>query len=160
MEQGKWFWLLIIRALEQVIIGVVMVAIGYSYFDDCNNGATTYLGLGGVVILAANFLVLLLVGVKKIAEMDGKVTCWEKCGLGFLGSLAGLITIVDLLTLVWGSIVVFSTWVEWTTEEARSAEDKYCANTPMLFAFITLVVRWVLIPVFITAGCVRHFCYK
>ena len=41
----------------------------YTFSDDCNNGATTYLFLGGVVILVANFMALLLVGSKKIAEM-------------------------------------------------------------------------------------------
>jgi hypothetical protein len=41
----------------------------YTFSDDCNNGATTYLFLGGVIILVANFMALLLVGSKKIAEM-------------------------------------------------------------------------------------------
>eukprot|EP00090_Calanus_glacialis_P023491 TRINITY_DN36290_c0_g1_i1.p1 TRINITY_DN36290_c0_g1~~TRINITY_DN36290_c0_g1_i1.p1 ORF type:complete len:174 (-),score=23.32 TRINITY_DN36290_c0_g1_i1:58-540(-) len=160
MELGTWFWLLIGRALEQVTIGIVMVAIASSYFDDCNNGATTYLFLGGVVILVANFMALLLVGSKKIAEMDGKITCGEKCGLYFMASVAGFMTIVDFLTLIWGSIVVFSAWSDWTNEEANHALDLYCAKTPMLFAFVTLVIRWVLVPVFITVASLKAFYWK
>ena len=32
---------------------------------------------------------------------DGKITCGEKCGLYFMASVAGFMTIVDFLTLIW-----------------------------------------------------------
>jgi len=105
-------------------------------------------------------MALLLGGSKKIAEMDGKVTCGEKCGLYFMGSIAGIMALVDFVTLLWGSIVVFSAWPVWTTDPANDALDEFCAKTPMLFAFITLVIRWILAPVFITLACLKQFYWK
>ena len=54
---------------EDIIFSYICGDPLYTFSDDCNNGATTYLFLGGVVILVANFMALLLVGSKKIAEM-------------------------------------------------------------------------------------------
>ena len=40
-----------------------------------------------------------------------------------------------------GSVVVFSSWPNWTSEDMTSAD--YCMETPMLFAFVLQIVRWV-----------------
>ena len=40
-----------------------------------------------------------------------------------------------------GSVVVFSSWPNWTSTDMTSAD--YCMDTPMLFAFILQIIRWV-----------------
>ena len=40
-----------------------------------------------------------------------------------------------------GSVVVFSSWPNWTSEDMTSPD--YCMETPMLFAFVLQIVRWV-----------------
>ena len=40
-----------------------------------------------------------------------------------------------------GSVVVFGSWPNWTSEDMTSAD--YCMDTPMLFAFVLQIVRWV-----------------
>ena len=40
-----------------------------------------------------------------------------------------------------GSVVVFGSWPNWTSEDLTSAD--YCMETPMLFAFVLQIVRWV-----------------
>ena len=48
-----------------------------------------------------------------------------------------------MLTLIWpqGSVVVFGSWPNWTKEDMTS--EDYCKATPMLFAFVLQIVRWV-----------------
>ena len=44
-------------------------------------------------------------------------------------------------SLLQGSVVVFSSWPNWTSEDVTSPD--YCMETPMLFAFVLQIVRWV-----------------
>merc|ERR1712115_213638 len=74
----------------QVVIGIIMISLGSTFQDDCPNGATKYLFNAGIVILVANLVALLAVGVKILAEKDGKVTCMESMGLLFINMVSGL----------------------------------------------------------------------
>ena len=53
------------------------------------------------------------------------------------------------MILVWGSVVVFGPYAEWTDDVAkRNIPDdgmEYCHYTPFMFAFVLLIIRWVLI---------------
>ena len=40
-----------------------------------------------------------------------------------------------------GSVVVFGRWPSWTSEDLTSQE--YCKETPMVFAFVLQIIRWV-----------------
>ena len=46
-----------------------------------------------------------------------------------------------------GSVVVFGSWGSWTYDYQEFLTDKevlnYCAYTPMMFAFIILLIKWV-----------------
>ena len=46
-----------------------------------------------------------------------------------------------------GSVVVFGAWSSWTDEYAEYASHpekyNYCANQPMMFAFVILIINWV-----------------
>ena len=41
-------------------------------------------------------------------------------------------------------MVVFTSYSSWTYDEPES--EYYCHKTPMLFAFILLLIKWLLIP--------------
>ena len=55
-----------------------------------------------------------------------------------------------------GSIVVFSNYSSWSYTDHES--EYYCHKTPMLFAFILLLIKWLLIPVILIIGCVSALC--
>ena len=46
-----------------------------------------------------------------------------------------------------GSVVVFGAWSSWTDDYDEYAAQpeifNYCANTPMMFAFVILLLKWV-----------------
>ena len=60
---------------------------------------------------------------------------------------SGVMTIIDFVMLIWGSVVVFGAWATWTDDvEAYKADMdnlNYCAYQPMIFAFSILLIKWV-----------------
>ena len=78
---------------------------------------------------------------KKCAERDGKIDCGEKVGMAVNSFSSGVMTIVDFAMLIWGSVVVFGSWPDWTSEDVTSQD--YCKDLPMHFAFGILVTAWV-----------------
>ena len=84
---------------------------------------------------------------KKCAERDGKIDCGEKFGMGVNKMSSGVMTIIDFVMLIWGSVVVFGAWATWTddlpTYNANMDELNYCKYQPMIFAFSILLIKWV-----------------
>ena len=83
---------------------------------------------------------------KKCAERDGKIDCGEKVGLAVNKMSSGVMTIVDFVMLIWGSVVVFGAWATWTYNWDEAQEDpelNYCMYTPMMTAFVLLLIKWV-----------------
>jgi len=162
----------------QLIFGAIMVAIGVQYqdpdpcpegsekasevCDPCPNGAAYYLYVTGITLLVtAGFSVLGEVS-SYLAAKDGEVTCGERCGLLFLKFLGALMGIVDTCLLIWGSVVVLGAWSTWTDDYTKYQESpttlNYCAATPMKFAFVLLVLKWVLIPLLMILVCCLVTC--
>ena len=60
---------------------------------------------------------------------------------------SGVMSIIDFVMLIWGSVVVFGAWATWTDdlEEYNSNMDElnYCKYQPMIFAFSILLIKWV-----------------
>ena len=50
-----------------------------------------------------------------------------------------------------GSVVVFTTYSSWTYSDPES--EYYCHKTPMLFAFILLLIKWLLVPTIMVRSC-------
>ena len=75
------------------------------------------------------------------------MSCCEKCGLWLLGGASGLMAVVDVVMLIWGSVVVFGAWATWTDDFDKFLADpdiyNYCAYEPMMWAFGILVTKWV-----------------
>ena len=95
---------------------------------------------------------------KKCAERDGKIDCGEKVGMAINSFSSGVMTIVDFAMLIWGSIVVFGAWANWTDDfdayKANPEELNLCAYKPMMTAFVNLILGWVLILATII-GCLH-----
>merc|ERR1719278_2325274 len=122
---------------------------------DCNNGAAQYLLYGGIALLVLNVVTLVGGCARQLAMKDGKITASENCGLCLLGLLSGVLGITLLVILIWGSVVVFGSWPNWTSEDITS--EDYCKELPMHFAFGILVTAWVMIPL-MCRGCICITC--
>ena len=55
--------------------------------------------------------------------------------------------IIEFAMIIWGSVVVFGAWGSWTWkwEEYNNNTDdmNFCEYTPMVFAFVLLIFKWV-----------------
>jgi len=163
---------------SQIVLGLVMLIVGVKYIPSsspssgssggeadltdgkrgyCDNGVANYLYIAGIVILVTNIVSILAKFSKYMAEKDGKVTCGEQCGLTILSVASLGLLIADLCILIWGSILVFGSWPYWTSHydkyESNPEKYNYCARTPMLTAFIVLIIKWAFIPLMICIMC-------
>ena len=55
-----------------------------------------------------------------------------------------LLATFQIITNLQGSVVVFTSYSSWTYDDPGN--DYYCHKTPMLFAFILLLIKWLLVP--------------
>ena len=55
-----------------------------------------------------------------------------------------LLATFQIITNLQGSVVVFTSYSSWTYDDPEN--DYYCHKTPMLFAFILLLIKWLLVP--------------
>lgn len=131
--------------LVQCVLGIVMLSIGGVYYPECNFDATTYLVVGGAIMLITN--ILSIVAILTPFEWDDKLT----------KSLTPMIGLVQFGIFLWGTIVVFGSYSSWTYDVGSNDEKYYCAYTPYLFAFVLLIIKWVLLP-FILALCCCCAC--
>ena len=84
---------------------------------------------------------------KKWAERDGRIDSCEKICIRF-NRFSGLaMIIVQLVMLIWGSVVVFGAWATWTDDFGKYSENtdefNFCKYRPMVFAFRLLLLQWV-----------------
>jgi len=146
----------------QIIIGALMLWQGLKnqpYSDTCPNGAAEYLYIAGILLLVLNLMGLIGVIAQKCAMKDGKVTCGEQCGLNFLSFITGMMWLGDLGLAIWGSVVVFGAYSTWTYDlKAAAKDDTYCDYTCFMFAFVLLILRWLIMPFAICCGCMKLMC--
>ena len=90
------------------------------------------------------------------AERDGHVDCCERC------VIMACIGILEIALLLWGSVVVFGAWASWTNNSEEYERDKeaknFCEYTPMMTAFVILILRWIESPVMLVIRCVNACC--
>ena len=92
---------------------------------------------------------------KKCAERDGKIDCGEKVDMALISFSSSLIFIVNFAVLIWGSVVVFGAWSNWTDDfnayKANPEEMNFCEYTPMMTAFVILLP--VMIAITLCCAC-------
>ena len=156
--------------LMQAILGGAMMAVGYHYTWEyrnggnvdgvsteednlCPNGAAYWLWIAGILLLVSNSTYALAKIYKKCALRDGKIDFGEMVGMAVISFSSSVMIIVDLTMLIWGSVVVFGAWSNWTDDfnayKANPEEMNFCQYTPMMTAFVIILLKWVLVPVMI-----------
>ena len=166
-------------SIIQIALGVVMIVIGQKHLpmkevpddemkskedDPCPNGAAYYLYVAGLVLLVTNTINFLSKVAWYLAERYGIISNSEAyCCLAFLKFGSVCFIVADLAILIWGSVVVFGAWANWTDDYDKYISDpekfNYCANEPMMFAFVILIIKWVLPPCMLVLMCFCCFCF-
>lgn len=125
-----------------------MLSIGAHYYKACTFDATTYLVVGGSIMVISNILVF--IALKTPMECDDKL----------MNALMPAIGLAQFCIFLWGTIVVFGHYSGWTYNalELLSPDKYYCAYTPFMFAFVLLILKWVLLP-FIIVFCCCCACF-
>jgi len=160
----------------QLVLGLAMLIIGVKNLptedaeiapstqesDPCPNGAAYFLYVAGSCLLVSNFINLLFKICFYFAAKDGRIDACEACSLTLLNSASGFMGLLDIVLLVWGSVVVFGAWSSWTDDLqvylANPQEYNYCTHLPMTFAFSILILKWVLLPLLIVIVCCCGAC--
>jgi len=132
-------------------LAISMVCVGVSYSGEsplyCKFGAVDYLYYAGIVSLVVNGIGILSSFVKWCALRDGKISAGEFCGLAILAFAALIVLICEIVVVIWGSVVVFENYADWTYDKTDEGKDGYCHYNPMMFAFVILIIKWILMPV-------------
>ena len=87
------------QSFVQLVIGGVMLAFGLTYQEECNNGATDYLLLGGAIIIAANILPFITAIVFELGDCD--VHRSESCVVRILLIIQSWLPIVSFGVTIW-----------------------------------------------------------
>jgi|ERR1711909_7839 len=146
------------HGLIQLIFGCVMVGVGVSYRDQCQNGAAEYLYYAGIITIVCNLVGSLLVCFKTYAEKDGNISCVESCGICLLSITNCCLLISSIVLLFWGSVVVFGAYSAWKYDGDDVLDPQYCHYTPFMTAFVILILNWIMLPFLIVCSCLAVVC--
>jgi len=146
------------QSFLQLIIGGIMLGFGISYQDDCENGATDYLITGGAIIIAANILPFITAIVIVLAVCDDHISKSESCVIKILLFVQSCLPLVSFGVTIWGSIVVFSAYSNWTYDVEKAGLPDYCAKPPFDCAFVLLIINWVALPIMLVCLCCTMCC--
>ena len=150
-------YLELVYSLVGLLQGAIMLGVGCQYLSEdegkysCPNGAAPWLFISGIMALVAHLLNILANGYRKFAVKDGKHVCGPKflLGCGSYRFSTVSIIIVEFTIIIWGSCIVFVALPNWTDDYKEYVEDydkNYCNYTPMMTAFIVLIIKCSLLP--------------
>ena len=155
-------------SILQIILAIVMIGIGASFNgkvdkeEICPNGASWWLLTAGIVLFGLNVLNV-ATSIYRTNVLDHRNnSCAARCGLKILLISSIVMTIVDAVMIIWGAILVFGNFGSWTynvDQYRRNMEDlNYCPYTPMMTAFVILIVKFILLPTMIILLCLCTCC--
>ena len=155
-------------SILQIILAIVMIGIGASFNgkvdkeEICPNGASWWLLTAGLVILGLNVLNV-TAKIYRTNVLDHRNNSFAKrCGLEILLISSSVMTIVAVVMIIWGALLVFGSFGSWTynvDQYRRNMEDlNYCPYTPMMTAFVILIVKLLLLPTMIILLCMCTCC--
>merc|ERR1712059_78230 len=130
----------------------------YRSLDECPNGAAKYLYYAGIVTLACSVAGVIMTLFRKYAENDGKLNCLEGCGICLIGTTSGLLILVSVAILLWGSVIVFTAYPDWSHDKTYFYKKYYCHKTPFMTAFVILILNWLLLPFLVVCSCLALLC--
>ena len=155
-------------SILQIILAIVMIGIGASFNgkvdkeEICPNSASWWLLTAGIVLLGLNVLNV-TTKIYRTNVLDHRNNSFAKrCGLEILLISSSVMTIVDVVLIIWGAFLVFGSFGSWTynvDQYRRNMEDlNYCPYTPMMTAFVILIVKCILLPTMIILLCLCTCC--
>jgi len=121
-------------------LSMLIVGAQYSSEEYCNLEAPMYLMVAGGILFTLETLVI-LASLTPCTADDIMVFC-----------LIPLVALTMFAVNIWGSVVVFGPYSEWVYGEDDKSKENFCEYTPFMFAFVVLILQWVLIPLGICAG--------
>lgn len=120
------FWSSIFLAVP-----ISMVAVGAAYDEqtECKLPAAHVLKvLGGVgIVFGLLFMFTFIIG-----RSDAIIVVYA------------LSRFVKLILQIWGSILIFGPYNDWLKEGDDPNKENFCHKTPYMFAFVMLIINWVL----------------
>ena len=154
--------------IVQIILAIVMIGIGASFNGNvdkeeiCPNGASWWLLTAGIVLFGLNVLNV-ATRIYRTNVLDHRNNSFAKrCGLEILLISSSVMTIVDVVLIIWGAFLVFGSFGSWTynvDQYRRNMEDlNYCPYTPMMTAFVILIIKLLLLPTMIILLCLCTCC--
>ena len=125
-----------------------------------------YLMVAGGIITTLNLLSL--IASLTPCDRDDKI----------VAGLSPLVAIAMFAVSIWGAVVVFGKlneyltllkksikkilfleifflgpYSKWTYEDSDRSSDNYCEYTPFMFAFVMLILQWLMIPILVGLAC-------
>lgn len=157
MPESRSCCLLFMDALEMGV-NIAMVCVGVSYMGEeyCHFGAPTYLIVAGILSLIATSLRFFTSLHHMWAMRDGVISSGEQCCKLLMAGASILVMVCNLVVLIWGSVVIFGNYGDWTSR--NDTVPTFCAYTPMQFAFVILILKWVTLPVCVLVVCFGVIC--
>ena len=147
-------------SIFDILLAILMIVIGASYNGNvdgkeiCPNNAAWWLFTAGLVFLGLN-LINVIARIYRSCVLDhGKNNFVERCGMEILLVSSAVMTIVDIVVIIWGAFLVFGSYASWTDnlekyernmEKLSPEELNYCPYTPMMTAFIILIAKLILL---------------
>ena len=152
-------------SILQIILASVMIGIGASFNgkvdkeEICPNGASWWLLTAGIVLLGHNVLnVTTKIYRNNVLDHRNNSSFAKRCGLEILLISSSVMTIVDVVLIIWGAFLVFGSFGSWTynvDQYRRNMEDlNYCPYTPMMAAFVILIVKFIMLCLCLCTCCV------
>jgi len=129
------------NSLVQTAMGLSMLCVGAVHYDECAFNATTYLVVAGSVMVALNLLTIL--AILTPCECDDKL----------LKFMTPVFSIAQFCIFIWGTVEVFGKYNDVIYEDFISMSSNYCDHTAYMFAFVLLLIQWVVVPIMIVICC-------
>jgi hypothetical protein len=132
----------IIEPIIGLIFHSAMVGVGNSYTDgsdpnsDCKLQACYFLKVAGGFLLALDILEILVTCI--FACKDSEDSKGEVCG--------GIKIIGSFVIFIWGSVIIFGPYQDWTYNQDDKENKTFCEYTPYMFSFVILILGWISIP--------------
>ena len=130
-----------------IIPGMIMIVIASLYGgwwpEVCENQVVRFLWYGGWIwgiLWMVDYVSYFLLGLSGFEKHTMRTFCF----------IMGVSKLTQIGTLIWGSVVLISSWPNWTDQEHLAGPVstlEYCPYVPMMTALVIVISQWILMPV-------------